>query len=109
MKRSSIVFLSVFVTIVIFAIVYSSISRTKSEKSIAIDFTVERIEKTPALRILLYDKYGNKLKLQRFVFFERHGIQRNDVIVKDAGSEVLKVYRMDSLGIKTIHLQMKLD
>ncbi len=109
MKRSSIVFLFAFVTIVVLATVYLSISRTKLEKQMAIDFTVERIEITPTLRAVLYDKSGNKLRLQRFVFFERHGIQPNDIIVKEAGAEVLKVYRIDSLGNKTVHLQMNID
>ncbi len=109
MKRSSIVFLFVFLTIVVFVTVYFSISRTNSEKEMAIDFTVEKIEITPALRAVLYDKDGNKLRLQRFVFFERHAIQPNDIVVKEAGAEVLKVYRMDSLGNKTVHLRMNIN
>jgi hypothetical protein len=102
-------FLVVFVTIVVFATVYFSISRTNLEKKMEINFKVERIEITPALRAVLYDKSGNKLRLQRFVFFERHGIQPNDIVVKEAGAEFLKVYRIDSLGKKTIHLKMNID
>lgn len=102
-------FLVVFVAIVAFATVYFSISKTKLEKEMAINFKVEKIEITPALRAVLYDKSGNKLRLQRFVFFERHGIQPNDIVVKEAGAEVLKVYRIDSLGNKTVFLKMNMD
>lgn len=109
MKRRSIVFLVVFVAIVFFATVYFSIRRTNSEKEMAINFTVEKVEITPALRAVLYDKNGNKLRLQRFVFFERHGIQPNDIVVKEAGAEVLKVYRLDGLGKKAVHLRMNID
>jgi hypothetical protein len=109
MKRSSKVFLCVFLAIIVFATVYFSISRTKLERDMAIDFTVEKVEITPALRAVLYDKDRNKLRLQRFVFFERHGIQPNDIVVKEAGAEFLKVYRMDSLGNKTVHLRMKIE
>ena len=75
----------------------------------AINFMVKKVEITPALRAVLYDNDGNKLRLQRFVFFERHGIQPNDIVVKEAGAEFLKVYRMDSLGNKTVHLRMSID
>ena len=109
MKRSSTVFIVIFVSIVVFATIYFSISRTNLEKEMAIDFKVERIEITPALRAVLYDKDGNKLRLQRFVFFERHGIQPNDIVVKEAGAEVLQVYRIDRLGNKTVHLKMNID
>lgn len=109
MKSTSKVFLFVFVTITVIVTVYLSISRTNSEKEMAINFRVKRVEITPALRAVLYDKDGNKLRLQRFVFFERHRIQPDDILIKEAGAEVLKVYRIDSLGNKTIYLEMKID
>lgn len=109
MKRSSIVFLAIFVTTVVIVIVFFSIRQNKLEKEMGINFQVERVEVTPALRVSLYDKNGNKLRLQRFVFFERHGIQPNDIIVKKKGSKVLEVYRVDSLGNKHIHLSMNLN
>ena len=109
MKRSSIVFLVIFVSIVVVVTVYFSIRQTNLEKEMAINFKVERVEITPALRAVLYDKNGNKLRLQRFVFFERHGIQPNDIVVKEEGAEVLKVYRVDSLGNKSVHLTMNLN
>lgn len=49
-------FLVTFVAIVVFATICFSISRTNLEKEMAINFTVEKVEITPALRAVLYDK-----------------------------------------------------
>ncbi|MFB9057516.1 hypothetical protein ACFFU9_12270 [Mariniflexile ostreae] len=109
MKKKSIMFLVVFVIIVTFSTIYFSIRINNLEKKMEIDFKVERVEITPAFRVVLYDKSGNKLRLQRFVFFERHGILPNDIVIKEAGSETLNVYRIDSLGNNVIHLKMNMD
>ncbi len=104
MKKKSTVFLVVFVTIVVVLTVMFSVRQVKYEKGLAINFEVDRVETTPALRSILYDKNGNKLRLQRFVLFDRHGIEPGDIIIKESDSEVLKVFRTDSLGNKDIHL-----
>lgn len=109
MKRSSIAFLVIFVSIAVVVAVCFYFRQTNLEKEMAINFKVERVVVTSALRAVLYDENGDKLRLQRFVFFERHGIQPNDIVVKEAGTEVLKVYRVDSLGNKRVHLTMTLD
>jgi hypothetical protein len=83
-----------------------SLRQVKYEKKLAINFEVYRVETTPALRSVLYDRKGNKLRLQRFVFFERHEIKPGDIIKKEKDSEVLKVYRIDSLGNRSLYLTL---
>ena len=109
MKQKTIMFLVIFVTSVALLIVSFSIKQTRVERDIVINFKVDSVQTTSALRSVLFDKNGNKLRLQRFVFFERHDIKPGDIIVKDEGSEVLKVYRIDSLGKKSVHLTMTLN
>lgn len=108
MKIKSIVLLLFFISVIVLTIFYSK-KAIEYERNLEINFKVSRVEITPALRAVLYDKDGNKLRLQRFVFFERHGIQPNDIVLKEAGAEVLKVYREDSLGLKKIVLTLKID
>ncbi len=108
MKIKSIVILLFFISVIVLTIFYSK-KAIEYERNLEINFKVSRVEITPALRAVLYDKDGNKLRLQRFVFFERHGIQPNDIVLKEAGAEVLKVYREDSLGLKKIVLTLKID
>lgn len=109
MKKGTVIFWVIFVISIVFLIVYSSIKQIKIERDIIINFEVYKVETTPAMRSVLFDKKGNKLRLQRFVFFKRHDIKPGDIIVKDKGSDVLKVYRTDSLGVKRVHLIMTLD
>lgn len=109
MKRASIGFLFVFFTIVILLTYYFSIKRIKLEEGMEINFVVERVELTPALRAVLYDKNNKKLRLQRFVFFERHKIQSGDYIVKEKGAKYLIVYRNDSIGNKRVYLKMYIN
>lgn len=99
-------FLAIFITIVAILTIALSKWRIEYEKNLAINFEVERVEITPAFRAVLFDKYANKLRLQRFVLFDRHDIKPGDLIVKEKGSEVLKVYRIDSLGRKSLHLTL---
>ena len=109
MKRSSIVFFFVFnIVVVIAPLVYTNI-RNHSEKYLGIYFVVKKVEITPAFRANLYDKNGNKLRVANLVFYEFDGIQPNDVIVKDSGSTILKVFRMDSLGYSKIHFKINLE
>ncbi len=108
MKIKSIVLLLFFISVIVLTIFYSK-KAIEYERNLEINFKVSRVEITPALRAVLYDKDGNKLRLQRFVFFERHGIQPNDIVLKEAGAEVLNVYREDSLGLKKIVLTLKID
>lgn len=109
MNRSSLVSLFVYLAIIVFATLYCSEVQTNSEKAMDINFKVANIEVTPALRVRLYDKDGNKLNLQRFVFLRSDGIQRNDVIVKEKDSEFIKVYRTDTLGNKIVYLVLKIQ
>lgn len=106
MKRKSMLFLAIFAAVVVVLTVILSLMQVKNERKLAINFEVDRVKTTPALRSVLYDKNGNKLRLQRFVFFERHGIKPGDIIVKEKDSEVLKVYRIDSLGGRSLHLTL---
>ena len=106
MKRKSMFFLVIFAAVVIVLTVVLSLRQVKYEKKLAINFEVYRVETTPALRSVLYDRKGNKLRLQRFVFFERHEIKPGDIIKKEKDSEVLKVYRIDSLGNRSLYLTL---
>jgi ABC-type Na+ efflux pump permease subunit len=101
-----ILFLIAFIVIVISVSILIGSIQFKTEKDLAINFIVYKIETTPALRVILFDEKGNKLKLQRFVFFDRDSIQQGDIIRKDKGSEVLRVFRKDSLGIEKLYLQL---
>ena len=96
----------IFAAVVIVLTVVLSLRQVKYEKKLAINFEVYRVETTPALRSVLYDRKGNKLRLQRFVFFERHEIKPGDIIKKEKDSEVLKVYRIDSLGNRSLYLTL---
>jgi len=98
--------LVIFAAVVIVLTVVLSLRQVKYEKKLAINFEVYRVETTPALRSVLYDRKGNKLRLQRFVFFERHEIKPGDIIKKEKDSEVLKVYRIDSLGNRSLYLTL---
>lgn len=105
-KNKSTLFLLITVVIMVIFYVVHSKWRIAYEIDLDINFEVAEVQITPAFRALLYDKHENKLSLQRCVFYQRHEIKPGDIVVKEAGSEVLKVYRKDSLGNKTVHLQM---
>ncbi|MCH8518007.1 MAG: hypothetical protein LAT68_17035 [Cyclobacteriaceae bacterium] len=109
MKRKSIVFLVFFVTIVIILTFMLSEWRIEHERNLDVNFKVAKVEITPAFRVILYDKDQNKLSLQRFVLYDYHDVKPGDLIVKEAGAEVLKVYRIDSLENKTVHLKINID
>ncbi|MCC5922081.1 MAG: hypothetical protein JJU23_15500, partial [Cyclobacteriaceae bacterium] len=94
MKRKSIVFLVFFVTIVIILTFMLSEWRIEHERNLDVNFKVAKVEITPAFRVILYDKDQNKLSLQRFVLYDYHDVKPGDLIVKEAGAEVLKVYRI---------------
>lgn len=106
-NKPSLFLLFAVVIMVIFYIVHSQ-WRIAYEIDLDINFEVTEVEITPAFRAILCDRDGNKLSLQRCVFYDYHKIKPGDVVVKQAGSEVLKVYRKDSLGNKTVYLQMDL-
>jgi|SRR5690606_39749010 hypothetical protein len=108
MKRRSIVFLAILVTIVITLTIILSKWRIEHERNLAINFEVAKVEITPAFRATLYDKNANKLSLQRFVLYDYHDVKPGDLIVKEKNSEVLKVYRIDSLGKKSLHLTLNM-
>ncbi|SMD44095.1 hypothetical protein SAMN00777080_2710 [Aquiflexum balticum DSM 16537] len=106
MKRKSMFFLAIFAAVVIVLTVVLSLMQVENEKKLAINFEVDRVETTHVLRSVLYDKNGNKLRLQRFVLYDYHDVKPGDLIVKEKGSEVLKVYRIDSLGGRSLHLTL---
>ncbi len=108
MNKRAKMFLAVFIMIVIVLTITLSMWSIQNEKEMDIKFEVDRVEITPALRAIYYDKDSSKLRLQRYVFFDYHDVKPGDLIVKDKGSEVLRVYRIDSLGSKSIILTMNL-
>ncbi|WP_226390527.1 hypothetical protein [Penaeicola halotolerans] len=108
MKIKSIVLLLFFISVIVLTIFYSK-KAIEYERNLEINFKVSRVEITPALRAVLYDKNNNKLDLQRVVFYRSHDVKAGDIVLKKAGSDVLRVYREDSLGLKKIVLTLKID
>lgn len=86
-----------------FVVVVLAISFTISHHYKKIDFSkevyfeVSEVRTSSALRSTLYDYQGNTFALTSYTFFERHNIKEGDIIRKEANSEVLRVYRKDSL------------
>ena len=108
MKNKDLIFLLFFVVIIIVSTIILSINQSNKEKKIGIDFEVHKIETTPALRLVLYDKMGEKLDFQHFVFYNSHHVKVGDIIFKDENSDTLKVYTLDSVGKRRIKFIMKM-
>lgn len=109
MKNKSKVFLIISVTVVIGLTIVLSKWRIEYERNMYVDFEVAKVEITPALRVVLYDKDENKLRLQRFVFYDRHCIKPGDLIYKEVGSNILSVFRIDSLGNQGLYMNLFLE
>ena len=78
----------------------------KKELNVAIEFKVDSISITPALRSNLYNKNGEKFNLKSYTFFKRHKIQKGDLLIKEAGSMELYIYRYSDKGEKQLHLKL---
>src|SRR5690349_13247002 len=66
---------------------------SKKEYKEGFAFIISKVEATPAMRLRLYDRNGNKLNTQQYVFFTREGIVAGDSIVKIPNSNFLTIYR----------------
>lgn len=109
MERKSKVFLAIFATVVLIFIITVTKWTVKRERDLTINFKVTRVEITPAFRAVFYDKNNNRLRLQRFVFYDYHDILPGDLIKKEKGDDFLYVYRFDSMGNNKLFLTMPLE
>lgn len=109
MKNKQMIFLIIFVVTIIVSTIILSMNQINKEQKMRINFEVSKIETTPALRSVFYNKIGEKLDLQRFVFYNFHDVKVGDIIVKEENSDTLKVYRLDSIGNKKIQLTIKMQ
>lgn|SRR5690554_1271158 len=109
MMKKQMVFLIGFVMIIVVLTIIFSRNQINDEKQMEINFEVNKVETTPALRSVFYNKEGDKLDLQRFVFYDFHDIKKGDIIVKDKNSEILRVYEIDSIGNRKILYTIKMQ
>ena len=88
----------VFLILVIVTTFIISNKYAKDEFKQQINFVVNRVHITPALRCYLYDKNENELDLGSYTFFENSNIKVGDSLAKPSNSSTLFCYRKNSSG-----------
>jgi hypothetical protein len=90
--------LIVFGFIGIVLVVSTILTNVSAKKEIAmtVNFKVEKVEITPALRISLYDVHGRKFDLKSWTLFDRDRIFPGDSLAKPKNSNLLEVWRKEN-------------
>ena len=105
----NIIILMIFLfSALIITIILSTYYRNKEKKQ-SFYFEINNVKVSPAGRCDFYDKNNKKLKINSYTFFERYEVKEGDIIVKEANSTTLTVYRKDSAGNKTVFFNLQPD
>lgn len=107
--KSNIFYLIIFFCIVLLCTFILNNYYSRKEFSEEIYFIVDKIEETPALRCYFYDKNGERLILNTYVFYVPSEIKRGDIITKKANSNHLIIYRYDGSGQKEVFQTINIE
>ena len=107
--NKKLLFIPIFFISVLTVNYFTSSYYSKKEFKQKINFLIERIEVSPALRCNFYNKKGVELKLNSYTFFENLKISVNDSIVKKENSSKLLIFRKNKNMKYEIFLELEPD
>jgi hypothetical protein len=102
------------IAILIFAITVITVSTILSKRSIkrgyemSIDFKVDSVYVTLASKAQFFNKNKEGLMSYGFVFYDHDSVKKGDIIFKKRNSDILYVYRIDSLGNSNVVIKKNL-
>lgn len=90
-------FIPIFLVLVLLVTWISVSYNDKRDQAIVINFVIAKIEESRTFRCILYDRNGEELDLDNYVFYTGH-YKVGDSLTKKANSRDLYCYRRDVYG-----------